>query len=234
MASAIIRSVAVHSRPALTIHLADCICINNGVSSECSSPYRPKRLPPVAPYKPPPLDDESFDFSASKTSKISSPLCACLNCTKTAPFCFDRFKSDIISTSTAVDLRKDKTLRSDHLQAIVEYSSVEEDAAALGALSKKQSPLFGRKKHNDSSAATLAQSFSLRTEEPFYAQQIIVGPTTKNGSGEQKHIKNQHKIDHNAVEAISMSVGVANGAAGSPNNGTDINRNNGQLRNGVS
>ncbi|XP_018795745.1 PREDICTED: ras and EF-hand domain-containing protein homolog isoform X2 [Bactrocera latifrons] len=233
MASAIIRSVAVHSRPALSIHLTDCICNNNGISAECSSPYTPKGLPPVAAYKPNPPDDGSFDFNASNIPTISSALCACLNCTKTPPYCFDRFKSAIVSTSTTVDLRKDKTLQSDNLQAIREYSAVEEDAAALGALSKKQSPLFGRKKRNDSSIATLAQSFSLRAEEPFYAQQILVGPTTKKDSGEQKHTNNQHKIDHNAVEAISMNVGMANGAAGSLNNGTDINRNNGELRNGT-
>ncbi|XP_011190331.2 ras and EF-hand domain-containing protein homolog isoform X2 [Zeugodacus cucurbitae] len=234
MASAIIRSVAVHSRPAHTIHLTDCICIHHGVSSECSSPYRPTRLPPVAPYKPSTLDDESFDLSDSKTPTPISPLCACLNCTKTAPFCFDRFQSDIVSASTAVELAKEKTQHKEHLAAIVEHISVEKDAAALGALSKKQSPLFGRKQCNDSPTAALAQSFSLRTEEPFYAQQVLVGPNAKQGvSGEQNTTNQKHKIDHNAVEAISMSVGVANGAAISPNNGTDINRNNGQLRNGT-
>lgn len=239
MASAIIRSVAVHSRLALTVHLTDCICINNSASPECSSPYRQTKLPPPAPYKPPPLDDESADLSDSKTSTIS-PLCACLNCTKAAPFGFDCLESHIVATSTTVELGKEKTLQNDQLSVIVEHISVEkEDVASLGAFSKQQSPLFGKIKRNNSPSTALAQPFSLRTEDPFYAQQPIEGQTINNTSGEQKHINNQHKIDtinksiDNAIEAITMSVDAANGAVGSPTNVTDINRNNGQLRNGT-
>lgn len=224
MASAIIRSVAAHSRPT-AIQFTDCLCIDKGVvTSANSSPYRPTQLPPVTPFEPPKIDDESLDFGYSKTN---TPLCACLHCTKGSLFGFDRFQSDIISTSTTnttlVEVEKEKPANNDdHLSAIVEHTSVEEDAAALGTLSKKQSPLFGRKKRNDSPTTVHSQSFSLRTQEPFY------------GSKEQKQAKNQRKIDHSAVEAINMSLRKVNGTARSPINGTDINRNNGQIRNGVS
>ncbi|XP_017493123.1 PREDICTED: uncharacterized protein LOC108381216, partial [Rhagoletis zephyria] len=222
MASAIIRSVAVHPR-STAIQFTDCICIDNGVASANSSPYRPTQLPPVTPYKPPEINDESLGFSYSKTN---TPLCACVNCTKkVSSFGFDRFQSDIISTSTTnttlVEVEKEKlATNDDHLSPIVEHTSVQEDAAALGALSKKQSPLFGRKKHNDSPTTLLSQSFSLRTVQPFY------------GSEEPKQAINQNKIDHSAVEAIKMSLRRANGIAKSPTNGTDINRNNGQIGNG--
>ncbi|XP_053966609.1 ras-related protein Rab-32B isoform X2 [Anastrepha ludens] len=235
MASAIIRSVAVHSRPT-TFDLTDCICLENGVSSVNSSPYRPTQLPPVAPYKPPSIDDESFNFGDSKTHTPHTPLCACLNCAADSTLCFDSFQSDVVSTSTSnatFDLEKENIVNNNQLSPIVEYTSLDEDAAALGNLSKKQSPLFGRKNHSTSKTYILSQSFSLRTEEPVYTQQILIEEKSNNGTEVQKQPKDQRRIDLNAVEAINMSSAAENGGIGSPTNFTVVNRNNGQTRNGT-
>ncbi|CAD7014783.1 unnamed protein product [Ceratitis capitata] len=238
MASAIIRSVAVHTRPINTLLLTDCICIDHRVSSSgISSPYLPTQIPPVEPYHLHTLDDEGIDSNDSKISSIS--LCACVSCGKgKRSFCFERFQNDVVSTSTELDIEKDKFLQSEHLAAIIEYTSVEENIAALGVLSKKQSPLFVRKKQDENSelsATTLAHSFSLRTVDPFYAGHVRVKHISRNNIGVHKDSNTQHKdVDHNAVEAISMTLGVANSWAGSPPNSTIVMRNNGQIRNGVS
>ncbi|TMW44303.1 hypothetical protein DOY81_010617, partial [Sarcophaga bullata] len=101
------------------------------------------------------------------------------------------------------------------------------NSRALGILQEKRSPLFGP------STNTPSKGVSLRSENPFYSQNISLRSKEDLAQLKSSTKKCKENIDYTATEALSMNGGkqLNNGPftksylVGVGNGGTDINRN---------
>lgn len=216
-----------------------CSCVCHITPSDSPSYQSTKRK--FQPLPATTLDNETLDFNYSYTSCE----CLCSQCPKEY-YKFpniDSFSNLNISSSTAfentslVDFNITDTTTEDFKTPPKEYNG--NNCRGLGILQEKRSPLFGPTYN------TPSKGLSLRSQKPFYSQQILQRDEFLSSENSPKtQIEN---IDYTATEAISMNGGkhLSNGplvgtslrsgsTSGAGNLATDINRNNGVPKNWVS
>uniref|UniRef100_A0A1B0FIU8 Rab32 n=1 Tax=Glossina morsitans morsitans TaxID=37546 RepID=A0A1B0FIU8_GLOMM len=212
-----------------------CACLCD--STPTSSPYR------LSAQRLLDSDNDTIDFRGSSTSTE----CSCENCPN-SEYKFksvETFSDDNISSSTAFE---DSPVKKPNWPSFNSLKRYQNSSANLGVLKEIRSPIFAEEEEEEPKPS---RGYSLRSQKPLYVKNLLIAQDSRYSTDTKTETETEtanSKADTVVSSTVSRGVNmnenkqriipatittITRGSVKS-SNGTDINRNNGFARNGVS